>query len=61
MPHQEAVTVRAPKRRHGRDEVRLVWTLADPVVLRGAGAHGSVGEPWPHLQQVARELSARRL
>lgn len=50
----DAVTVREPKRRHGRDEVRLVWTLADPVVLRGAGAHGSVGTPWPHLQQVAR-------
>jgi len=50
----DTVTVRAPKRRHGRDEVRLLWTLADPVVLRGAGAHGSVGEPWPHVRQVAR-------
>lgn len=50
----DAVTVRAPKRRHGRDEVRLLWALADPVVLRGAGAHGAVGEPWPHLAQVCR-------
>lgn len=50
----DAVTVREPKRRHGRDEVRLLWTLADPVVLRGAGAHGSAGAPWPHLAQVAR-------
>lgn len=50
----DAVTVREPKRRHGRDEVRMVWTLADPLVLRGAGAHGTRGEPWPHLQQVAR-------
>lgn len=50
----DAVTVREPKRHHGRDEVRLVWTLADPVVLRRAGAHGSVGAPWPHLAQVAR-------
>jgi len=48
------VTVREPKRRHGRDEVRLLWALADPVVLRGAGAHGDVGAPWPHLRQVAR-------
>lgn len=48
------MTVRAPKRRHGRDEVRLLWALADPVVLRGAGAHGTVGAPWPHLAQVAR-------
>ncbi len=50
----DAVTVREPKRRHGRDEVRLLWALADPVVLRGAGVHGSVGAPWPHLAQVAR-------
>lgn len=50
----DAVTVRAPKRRHGRDEVRLLWTLADPLVLQGAGWHGSVGAPWPHLAQVAR-------
>jgi predicted transposase YbfD/YdcC len=50
----DAVTVRAPKRRHGRDELRMVWTLADPHVLRGAGLHGTVGAPWPWLQQVAR-------
>jgi hypothetical protein len=28
--------------------------LADPVVLRGAGRHGTVGAPWPHLRQVCR-------
>jgi hypothetical protein len=50
----DAVTVREPKRRHSRDEVRMVWTLADPRVLAGAGAHGTRGAPWPHLQQVAR-------
>ena len=50
----DAVTVREPKRRPGRDEVRLLWALADPVVLRGAGVHGSVGAPWPALRQVAR-------
>jgi hypothetical protein len=50
----DTVTVRAPKRRHGRDEVRRLWALADPVVLRGAGGHGTVGEPWPHLRQVCR-------
>lgn len=53
------MTVREPKRRHGRDEVRLLWTLADPVVLQGAGVHGTVGVPWPHLQQVGR-LERRR-
>lgn len=50
----DAVTVRAPKRRHSREEVRLVWTLADPLVLRSAGGHGTVRAPWPHLHQVAR-------
>ena len=50
----DAVTVREPKRRHSRDEVRLLWTLADPLVLRGAGVHGTVGAPWPHLHQVCR-------
>jgi hypothetical protein len=50
----DAVTERAPKRRHSRDEVRLLWTRADPLVLRGAGVHGSVGAPWPHLAQVSR-------
>src|SRR3982751_2745884 len=39
----------------------MVWTLADPRVLAGAGPHGTggapwphLGAPWPHLQQVAR-------
>jgi predicted transposase YbfD/YdcC len=50
----DAVTARAPKRRHGRDEVRRLWALTDPVVLRGAGVRGTVGEPWPALRQVAR-------
>ncbi len=34
--------------------MRRLWTLADPVVLRGAGVHGTVGTPWPHLAQVGR-------
>jgi predicted transposase YbfD/YdcC len=37
----------------------MLWTLADPLVLRGAGTHGTVGAPWPHLHQVAR-LERRR-
>jgi len=56
----DAVTVREPKRRHGRDEVRLLWTLADPVILCGAGVHGSIGAPWPHLAQVSR-IERRRM
>jgi predicted transposase YbfD/YdcC len=49
-----AVTVRAPKARHGRREVRLVWALADPYVNRVAGTQGEAGAPWPHLRQVCR-------
>jgi hypothetical protein len=48
------VAVREPKRRHGRDEVRLLWALADPLVLAGAGTHGTAGAPWPRLRQVCR-------
>src|ERR687883_679725 len=47
--HADAVTVREPKRRHGREEFRMLWLLADPLVLQGAGVHGTVGAPWPHL------------
>jgi hypothetical protein len=50
----DAATVREPKRRHGRDEVRLLWALADPALLRRAGSHGTRGEPWPHLRQLCR-------
>lgn len=57
----DAVTARAPTRRHGRAEVRLLWALADPVVLRGAGAHGAAGAPWPHLAQVGRVERRRTL
>jgi hypothetical protein len=35
-----SVTVRAPKARHGRHEVRLLWALHDPFVNRHAGEHG---------------------
>lgn len=49
-----AVTVRAPKARHGRREVRLLWALADPFVNRVAGTQGDAGVPWPHLRQVCR-------
>lgn len=49
-----AVTVREPKRRHGRDEVRMVWVLSDPDLVAYAGSSGEVGEPWPHLAQVCR-------
>jgi hypothetical protein len=54
------VTVRAPKARHGREEVRLLWAVADPFVNRFAGSLGTVGTAWPHLRQVGR-VERRRL
>ena len=32
----------------------MLWTLADPQLNAYLGSAGSVGEPWPHLQQVCR-------
>jgi hypothetical protein len=49
-----AATARTPKARHGRHEVRLLWALADPFVVRHAGEHGQAGAPWPGLRQVCR-------
>ncbi|HEV2121407.1 MAG TPA: ISAs1 family transposase [Chloroflexota bacterium] len=48
------VTLRAPKASHGREEVRLLWALADPYLNREAGRHGVHRASWPHLQQVCR-------
>ncbi len=40
--------------RHGRAEVRMVWTLYDPALNVYAGSAGSVGHAWPFLVQVSR-------
>jgi hypothetical protein len=37
---------------HGRTERREMWVLADAELAAYAGSAGSVGEPWPHLQQL---------
>ena len=47
------------KQRHGRRERRELWALADPEINGYTGSSGSVGEAWPHLQQVCR-LERRR-
>jgi len=52
--HWSAVTVREPKVRHGRAEVRMVWTLHDPTFNAYAGSAGTVGLAWPSLVQAAR-------
>lgn len=32
----------------------MLWALADPQLNAYAGSAGTVGEAWPHLQQVCR-------
>lgn len=53
------IVVDAPaKAQHGRFERRILWALADPAQNARIGDTGSVGQPWPHVQQVYR--TARR-
>ena len=54
-------TQREPKRRHGRREERMLRALADPAVNAYVGSAGTVGQPWPHLQQVCRVERRRTL
>jgi len=44
---------------HGRFEERTIEIVADPERNGSAGSAGTVGEPWPHLSQIAR-LERRR-
>lgn len=44
----------APKVRHGRHEVRVLWALADAELNAYLGSSGSVGERWPGVAQVCR-------
>ena len=37
---------------HGRTERREMWVLADAELAAYAGSAGTVGKPWPHLQQL---------
>ena len=41
-----------PKATHGRRERREMWVLADAALAGYVGSAGSVGEAWPHLQQL---------
>lgn len=42
----------APKARHGRRERRELWVLWDPELAAYVGSAGTVGKPWPYLQQL---------
>lgn len=56
-----AVAEVAPKPAHGRREARLLWALADPELNAYVGSAGTVGQPWPHLQQICRVERRRTL
>lgn len=43
-----------PKARHGRQETRRLWALADPDVNQYVGSGGTAGRAWPAVQQVIR-------
>lgn len=57
----EAVVVREPKAAHGRQEVRQLWTLADPALNAYVGCTGTRGTAWPLVQQVVRVERWRQL
>lgn len=55
------IVVDAPaKAQHGRVERRILWALADPAHNARLGDAGSVGQPWPHVQQLGR-IERRRI
>lgn len=43
-----------PKARHGRRELRVLWAVSHPGVLRWLGSTGTHRTPWPHLGQICR-------
>jgi hypothetical protein len=48
------VQERSPKARHGRREVRTLWTIESPDLNGYLGSAGTVGEPWPGVAQALR-------
>ena len=53
--------MREPKARHGRREVRMIWVISDPALNTYVGSGGTVGHPWPKLQQLVRLERQRTL
>ncbi len=52
--------VQAPRKAsHGRVERRELWALADPAWNRQMGELGTLGQPWPHVQQLWRLVRRR--
>lgn len=43
-----------PKVRHGRRELRVLWAVTHPGILRWLGSSGTHRTPWPHGHQICR-------
>lgn len=43
-----------PKVRHGRRELRVLWAIEHPGILRWLGSSGTHRTPWPHVHQICR-------
>ena len=52
--HLTVAQERAAKARHGRYETRTLWALTSADLNRYLGPAGTVGKPWPGVQQVCR-------
>lgn len=40
--------------RHGRRELRVLWAISHPGLLRWLGGSGTHRTPWPHVRQICR-------
>ena len=45
---------RDPKRRHGRQETRVLWTLTSAELNQYVGSTGVAGAAWPGVQQIGQ-------
>ncbi len=43
-----------PQVRHGRRELRVLWAISHPGLLRWLGDSGTHRTPWPHVRQICR-------
>jgi hypothetical protein len=43
-----------PKVRHGRRELRVLWAIKHPGILRWLGSSGTHRTPWPQVHQICR-------
>ena len=51
---QVSVACHRGRKRHGRQETRVLWYLGSAGLCAYLGASGTVGTPWPGVRQVCR-------